>query len=58
MDLMDLMDQHITIYYSARFMRSSLSNIVNNLPEEIHTIKCKCRRDYKKCETCGIEYKY
>ena len=39
-------------------MASSLSNLVNNLPEEIHRIKCKCRHDDKKCETCGIKYKY
>ena len=38
-------------------MASSLSNLVNNLPEGIHKIKCKCGYDHKKCETCGIEYK-
>ena len=43
---------------SARFMASSLSNIVNSLAGEIHKIKCKCRHDNKKCETCGIKYKY
>ena len=31
-----------------RFMVSPLSNLVNNLSEEIH--------DDKKCETCGIKY--
>ena len=37
----------ITISYkikfidSARFMRASLSNLVNNLTEGIHKIKCK-----------------
>ena len=43
---------------SARFMASSLSNLVNNLSEGIHRIKCKFEHDDKKCETCGIKYKY
>ena len=42
---------------SVRFMASSLSSHVNNLAEEIHTVKWKYRRDNKKCETCGIKYK-
>ena len=52
------------IYYilqfidSARFMASSLSNLVNNLSEGIHRIKCKFGHDDKKCETCGINHKY
>ena len=33
---------------SARFMASSLSNLVNNLSEGIHRIKCKYRHDDKK----------
>ena len=37
-------------------MASSLSNLVNNLSEEIHRIKCKLEHDDKKFETCGIEY--
>ena len=40
---------------SARFMTSSLSNLVNNLFEGIHKIKCKYGNDDKKCETCGIK---
>ena len=44
--------------YSTRFMASSLPNLVNNLSEGIHRIKCKCTHDDKKCETCGIKYKY
>ena len=28
-------------------MSSSLSNLVNNLSEEIHRTKCKCRHDNK-----------
>ena len=39
-------------------MESSLSNLVNNLSEGIHRIKCKHRHDDKKCEICGIKYKY
>ena len=40
---------------SARFLASSLSNLVNNFSEGI---KCKFRHDDKKCEACGIKYKY
>ena len=43
---------------STRFMASSLSNLVNNLSEGIHRIKCKYGHDDKKCETCGIKYKH
>ena len=43
---------------STRFMASSLSNLVNNLSEGIHIIKCKFGNDNKKCETCGIRFKY
>ena len=43
---------------SARFMGSSLSNLVNNLSEGLHRIQCKLGHDNKKCETCGIKYKY
>ena len=39
-------------------MLSSLSNLINNLSEGIHTIKCKLGHDDKKCETCSIKYKY
>ena len=40
-------------------MASSLSNLVNNLSEGSHIIKCKYRHNDKKCETCGkIKYKY
>ena len=41
---------------SAKFMTSTLSNLVNNLLECIHRIKCKYRHDNKKCQTCGIKY--
>ena len=39
-------------------MASSLSNLVNNLSEGIHRIKCKFGHDDKKFETCGIKYKH
>ena len=39
-------------------MASSLSNLVNNLSEGIHKIKCKYGHDDKKCETCEIKYNY
>ena len=42
---------------SARVMPSSLLNLVNNLSEGLHRIKCKSRYNDKKCETCGIKYK-
>ena len=42
---------------SARFMAGSLSNLVNNLAEGTHRIKCKFGHDNKKRETCRIKYK-
>ena len=39
-------------------MASSLSNLVNNLSEGIHRIKCKFRHRDKKWEACRIKYKY
>ena len=39
-------------------MASSLSNLVNNLSEGIHRIKCKFGYNDKKFETCRIKYKY
>ena len=38
-------------------MTSSLSNLVDNLSEEIHKIKCLYGHDNKKCETCGTKYR-
>ena len=38
-------------------MASSLSNLVNNLSEGIHKIKCKYGHGNKKSETCRIKYK-
>ena len=43
---------------STKFMASSLLNLVNNLSEGLHRIKCKLEHDDKKYETCGIKYKY
>ena len=40
---------------SARFMASSLANLVNNVFVGIHRIKCKT---CEKCETCGIKYNH
>ena len=36
---------------SARFMASSISNLVNNLSEGIQSIHFKFAHDAKKCET-------
>ena len=44
----------LQFFDSARFMASSLSNLVNNFSEGIHKIKCKPAHKNKKCETCGI----
>ena len=43
---------------SARFMASSLSNLVKNLTEGVNRIKCKFGHHDKKFETCGIKFKY
>ena len=43
---------------SARFMGSSLSNLINSLSEGIHTIKCKFGYNDKKFENCSIKYKH
>ena len=37
-------------------MANSLSNLINNLSERSHRIKCKHRHNDKKCTTCGITY--
>ena len=42
----------------ARLAASLFSNIAINFSEGIHKIKCIFRHDDKKCETCGIKYKY
>ena len=45
---------------SARFMETSLPNLVDNLTEEIHKIKCKdcdCFLEYESIKDNLIEYK-
>ena len=39
-------------------MTTSLSNLVNNLSEGIHRIKCKFGHNDKNYETCRIKYMY
>ena len=34
----------------------NIYNLVNNLSEGIHRIKCKYEHDDKECETCRIKY--
>ena len=43
---------------SATFIASSLSNLLNNVSERSHKIKCKYGHENEKCETCRIKYKY
>ena len=38
-------------------MASSLSNVVDNLAEGVHKIKCKHGHNNKKYVMCGIKYK-
>ena len=39
-------------------MASLLSNLVNNLSEGFHRIKCKFGCYDEKCKTCRMKYKY
>ena len=43
---------------SARFMVTSLSNLVNNLSGGIHKIKSKYGHHDKKYKNCGTNYKH
>ena len=43
--------------HSARFMASSLSNLVNKFSGEILKIKCKYGHDDKKCKNGGTTFK-
>ena len=43
---------------SARFIASSLSNLVNSLSENIRRINLKFGHSNKKCGTCEMKYKY
>ena len=50
------------VSYTLQFIDSGkcmagLSNLVNNLSEGLHKIKCKLGHGSKKCETSGIKYK-
>ena len=38
-------------------MAGSLSNLLDNLAEGIHKIKCKYEPANKKCKICGVKYK-
>ena len=40
---------------SAKYMASSLSNVVNNLSDGIHRIKCQQEHDDKKSKAFRIE---
>ena len=40
----------LQLFDSPKIMTRSLSNVVNNLSEGIHKIKCKYGHDDKKCE--------
>ena len=40
----------LQLFDSPKIMTRSLSNLVNNLSEGIHSIKCKYGHDDKKCE--------
>ena len=42
---------------SVRSMESSLSDLVNNLSEWVHTITCEFKLG-EKFETCGIKYEF
>ena len=39
---------------SPRFIAPSLSNLVDNLVEEIHTLKCKYAHDNKNAKHVGL----
>ena len=39
-------------------MASSLSNLVNNISEGVHRVKCKYGHDDKKCQMRGITGNY
>ena len=55
------MSYKIKFIDSARFMTTSLSNLVDNLAEGIHKIKCNycgCFLEYESVKDDLIEYKY
>ena len=38
--------------------QAHFGKLINNLSEGRHRIKCKLGHNDKKCETCGIKFKY
>ena len=55
----EIISDEIKFIDSARFMASSLSNLVGNLTEEIHTTKCKdcdCFFEYERVKDILIKY--
>ena len=42
----------------ARFMASSLQNLVNDVSQGFSKNKCKLGHDDKRYQACGIKYKY
>ena len=48
----------LLFFDSARFVKTSLSNLVNTLSEGLYSIKGKLEHGNKKCETCWVKYKY
>ena len=47
-EIANTMSYGLKLIVGARFMESSLSNLVNNLAEEIHKTKCKYGYDDEK----------
>ena len=58
--ILQFIDSNLLIaqFIYTRCMASSLSNLVDNLTEDFHRVKCKSGHYDKKCERCGIKYKY
>ena len=50
-EIMKIMSDKLQFTDTARFMAKPLSNLVDNLAEEIHKMKRKYRHDNKTCET-------
>ena len=52
------MEKKLQFIDSAKFIASSLSNLVNNFSERSHRIKFKFGHENKKCKTWRFKYKY